>query len=231
MKKSLLTLVALLTLGTAVSAQFYHYSYTPWNGSSAYSLNVGTHLDMNDSGFGFSTKHLPLAASLRHDAEKDINENFSWGYQAEVSYFRYGYDYEELYDTYSGQTVIGSRDVWDFQLDVRLMLGYYFTDNFELAAGAGLYYDVIRGHIDNSYRIDNVTGAEVPDSRHTGKHMDPFSSNMGFSFFLGANYYLNDDLFLTLSLRDQIGIDFFELDEDVTSKNTAVVLLGIGFKL
>lgn len=232
MKKTLLLLVAALTIATTVSAQYIHYNYyTPWDGNKAYSLNVGTNLDMNDSTFGFSTKHIPLAASFRYDGEKDINESLSWGYQAEVSYLRHGSDYSVRYDIDPTQTVIGSKDNWNLQLDLRLTLGYYFTDNFELAAGVGVYYDLIKGANGEKYRTDNLTGLEVPGSREQIKNIDIFSTDMGASFYLGANYFLNEELFLTLSLRDLIGTDFFELVDGTSSfDNRFIALIGIGYK-
>ena len=235
MKRTLLLLVAALSLGATASAQYYHYSYAPWTGNKAYSLNVGTTLDMKDSTLGFSTKHIPLAASIRFDGEKDVTESFSWGYQAEVSYLRHGYDFTRPYDGYGtvNQTLVGSRDDWNLQVDLRLLFAYYFTDNFELSFGAGVYYDLIKGRNVSQYRIDRLTGVEIPDSHENDNGIDLFSSNIGVSLYLGANYYLSEEFFLSLSLRDQIGVDFFKsFDEDSAApENRACVMVGVGYKI
>ena len=228
MKKTLFLLLAALMLGLSASAQYYYYR--PWDGNKAYSLNVGANFNIPPDSSDASM-HMPLAVSIRYDGEKDINEHFAWGFQGEVTYLKSGATAET--PLAGGQTLVAIRDGWSIRFDGRLTLGYYFNENIELVGGLGFFYDILAGNTTKTYKINTSTREVIDGTEETsGNPLDLFSKNLGVGVYLGCNYFFNENLFATLSVRDQTGFDFFKSFDDGETKmnNTAFVMLGIGYK-
>jgi len=239
MKKSIITLILAFAFCGITNAQYYYYSSRPWDGDKSYSLNIGSVVPINFYGNALETAtsysyHFPMAASFRYFGEKAINERLSWGYQFEVSWLKYGVDFEKPSET-AGQTLHGSFDKWDLPIDVRFTLGYYFTDNFELVAGVGFGYCLFNGIKSTSYETNTATGAEIANSQEVNEvPLNYLTFDPNVDAFLAGYYYLNENVFLSLSLRDRIGIPIESFLGEETSSNGlkqyGIALFGIGYK-
>ena len=241
MKKTLLAFFFAIAFCGMANAQYYYYrNSAPWDGDKAYSLNIGSNIPINvfDDVAKNATSfkyHLPLAASFRYFGEKSITENLSWGYQYEVSWLKYGAEMAKPSST-AGQSQFSSLDKWDLLLDARLTLGYYFTDNFELVGGVGIGYCLIYGYNTLKYETNDLTGVEVPNSRKTDNGIMYLTFDPNIDAYLAANYYLNDNVFLTLTLRDRISIPLSsvigsEESGDKPLSQYGIALFGIGYKI
>ena len=243
MKKTFILLAAMLLCGIA-NAQYYYYNTAPWDGNKSYSLNAGTDFSIVPRNFGESSHDITvspgIAASLRYEGDKNINERLSWGYQVEASYLSLGYGYQSdigATTTEPAMTQISNVNWWDGQLDIRLSFSYWFNDNIELQAAAGVYSGIIYGISGEKYKVLKGTETEVPESRETLKGgMSFFNFDMGISTLLQCKYFFNENFFVSLSLRDNIGVNFFN-DEDLTGEyngnngQRGIVMLGVGFKI
>lgn len=242
MKKVFFLLAAVILCGVA-NAQYYYYSYTPWDGNKAYSLNVGTDFSIVPRNFGEASHDISvspgIAASFRYEGDKNISEKLSWGYQVEASYLSLGYGYQtdiEATTTEPAMTQIANVNWWDGQLDLRLSFSYWLNDNIELQLAAGVYSGIVYGISGEKYKVLKGTETEVAESRETLKGgVNIFDFDMGVSTLLQCKYFFNENFFVSMSLRDNIGVNFFG-DDDLMGEyngNTGqrgIVMLGVGYK-
>lgn len=244
MKKTALLVVALLALGTSVNAQYYYYNTTPWDGNKAYSLNVGTNFNITPLNLGDNIdglKVLPgLSASFRYEGDKNINERLSWGYQVEFTYLNRLFDYsenklEEINNVPNVPVTEHSHITWwDGQFDIRFSFSYWFNDYFELQAAAGVYASPIFGIKGERYQTLQGTDTEIPNSREDAKAMS-INFDMGISTLVQGKYFFNENFFVSLSLRDNIAMNFFGKDspfEGLARDNgqRGIVMVGAGYK-
>ena len=125
---------------------------------------------------------------------------------------------------------------WDGQLDLRLSFSYWLNDNIELQLAAGVYSGIVYGISGEKYKVLKGTETEVPESRETLKGgINIFDFDMGVSTLLQCKYFFNENFFVSMSLRDNIGVNFFG-DDDLLGEyngNTGqrgIVMLGVGYK-
>ena len=247
MKKAFILLAAIILCG-AVHAQYYYYTNTaPWDGNKAYSLNVGTDFSLVPRNFGELTQDLKstpgLAASFRYEGDKNISERLSWGYQIELSYLSQNYTYNKTENQWveplnTSQTVTQYADLdwWDGQVDIRLSFSYWINDNIELQLAAGIFYGVVYGISGETYQAIANTDTEIPGTRETVKiPANIFSFDMGVSTLLQCKYFFNENFFVSLSARDNIGLNFFgdSFSDEAFGSNggqRGIVMLGVGYK-
>ena len=236
MKKTSTLLFVLIALSTGLHAQQFH---TPLEGDKALSFNIGTDFNLTPRSFGVQTIQITpaagLALSLRYESDNKINERFSWGYQGELSYLNQTYHYTAAPSDMAAIEHV-TLNQWDLQADVRLSLTYRITNFFEVQAAAGVYSGLLYGISGETYQTVTATTVEVPNSRLPISKFSIFNFDMGLSTMLQAKYHLNKDLFVSLSLRDNIGLNFFG---DAFTKNPylahggqrGIIMAGIGYKI
>lgn len=220
MKKTIIALAAVLVLGGTASAQYFYY-----NGERTINLGVGTAIPMSPLMAGdeyttilSETPHpFPLSAMLNSGHEFAIDENFSWGYQYELNWIRYGADYEK---TEFSEYHTGSFDRWDLRLDVRVTFGYYITDNLEVLLGIGGGHTLLSGKsesIDNGARRNNVDLSNGYIAAHA---------------LLGVNYRFNDIILAFCNLRGDIfSYNYFSAFGGGSYSYRLVPMVGVGFLL
>ena len=248
MKKSFLFLMAFVAVCTIAPAQYYYYTNAaPWDGDKAYSLNVGGDFSLTPRNFGDNVTNLRntpgLAASLRYEGSKNFNESLSWGYQIEGSYLSQGFSFQQNKDIYSSSTPIPTTQFtninwWDGQIDMRLSLSYWINDQIELQLAAGIYFGLLYGIKGEHYSNYAGTNLEVPNSREeVNVPLSIFSFDMGVSTLFQAKYFFNENFFVSLSVRDNIGLDIFK-EASFGSDNSifgrggqrGIAMVGVGYK-
>ena len=237
MKKVFLVL-AFVALATTGNSQIYyhHYNSKPWDGNKSYILNAGLDFSLVEQDFGSSAKDITVnpgfAASFRYEGDKNINENFSWGYQFELSYLAQGVKYSKL-DANTATIKHSDLSWWDLGIDVRLSLSYWIGDAVELQVAAGLYNNPFFGIKGESWET-NAFGAEVNGSRKDVGG-STFNLSTGVSTTLQAKYFFNENFFVSLNVHDNIALNLFskDFDEDKDSSKggqRGIVMFGIGYK-
>lgn len=240
MRKNLVIFLAFIAFAASASAQIYHYyttNSTPWDGNKSYLLNVGTNFSLVARDFGPDASDVSinpgLALSFRYEGDKPINEHLSWGYQGELGYMTQGIKFDEV-DSYSGKRYRSDLSWWDLLFTIRFSFSYWFNDNFELQAAAGLFMTPFYGYKGERCQI-SATGNEVSNTgmEEKGSH---FGMGAGVSTMLQAKYFFNENFFVSLNLHDNIafgsafGKDFH--DGEVFSKGgqRGIVMVGVGYK-
>lgn len=240
MKKTSILFIVFLSFASIAFPQHNHIDFASlWNGNKALSFNIGTDFNLTPRSFGVQTLDIHpaagLALSLRHEGDTPINDRFSWGYQVELSYLSQAYRYTAAaHDLSTIEHVTLSQ--WDLQADVRVSLAYWLNDQIELQAAAGIYSGLLYGLAGESFQTWTSTALEVPASRQPISKFSIFNFDMGLSTLVQAKYYFNKNIFVSLSLRDNIGLNFFG---DAFLKNPylahggqrGIIMAGIGYKL
>ena len=232
MKKTFIALAATLILGGAASAQYY--SNGKFSGTKTYSIGIGSAIpvspylaDEEYAVYTSQTAHVPsLSAVLRAEREFTINEDFSWGYQYELNWIKYGADYTSV--NYSSLQREGTYSRWDLRFDVRLTLGLYITDNLEVYLGIGGGESFLH-HIKNHY-------TETDGSGNVSESDDGSAINFGGSAvgnaMLGINYHFSDNLLTFFNLRgDMLSGKYFSTLSGGSYSYRLVPMVGIGFSL
>ena len=248
MKKAFILLAAVILCGVANAQYYYYTNAAPWDGNKAYSINVGTDFSITPRNFGELTTDLVstpgLAASFRYEGDKNISEKLSWGYQVELSYLSQNFSYNKTQTEYPTSSSTQAVDVteyatlkwWDGQLDLRLSFSYWLNDNIELQAAAGIFYGVVYGVSGETYKEITATHTEIPGTRDTvNVPANIFSFDMGVSTLLQCKYFFNENFFVSLSARDNIGLNFFGDDFEGTGLSSkggqrGVIMAGVGYK-
>lgn len=247
MKKTTIILFALLVMGGVANAQYYYYNTRPWDGNKSYSLHIGTDFSITPRNFGETTTDLVampgLAASFRYEGDKSINERLSWGYQVEVNYLAENFSYNQATTRTIGNATVpvvkhNKFNWWDGEVDFRLSLAYWIGDNIELQAAAGIFVTPIFGLNGETYETLASSDVEVADSRKETKVplMFNFNFNTGISTMIQAKYFFNENFYVSLSARDNIGLNLFggALSEGNDYANQGgqrgIVMLGVGYK-
>jgi len=240
MRKNVLILVAALLMSGAASAQIvYHYgpaNTAPWTGDNLFSLHVGTFYQPATNDPFATEQHpgIPLSLSLRYDGEQAIGTHWVVGFQTELNHSRshssYTLDGAE-YSYYSKNPYASQWLNYDVKnnattLEVRIMAGYYLMENLSLHAAAGLYGTFLQSG-STSFTITNKATGTQSEPKIT-ETSPTFGINSGFSGTLGADYYFNDNLFVTATAKLHIPIRFFDEDKALTSSYGLMV--GIGYK-
>lgn len=232
MKKALFALVAAIVLGGAASAQYYSYGFIN-SGEKSYSIGIGSSIPlspvMQDGEFTTvtsQTAHVPgLSAVLRAQREFAMDETFSWGYQYELNWIRYGADYTQ---TMGNATMTGAFDRWDLRFDIRLVLGFYITDELEiqLCIGGG---DAFLNGIENRYTLTENGDTREEDDSNPVRFGGYYSANA----LLGVNYSLNDNIFAFVNLRgDVFSNNYFDIFGGGGNYSYRLVpMVGVGVKL
>lgn len=215
MKKAIIALVAAIALCGAASAQYYSYGFIN-SGEKSYSIGIGTVMpvtpylmDEEHTVYNSQTPHFPaMAAVLRGAREFHANEVFSWGYQYELNWMKYGADYNK---TVFDENFVGTLERWDLRFEIRLTFGFYLSDNLEILFGIGGGEAFVNGYTDN-YTVTSVSGASTEQS--IDEPID-FGGYTAGSVLLAVNCRLNDNLFTFINLRG-----------DALTKNFGGVLAG-----
>lgn len=258
MKKAILALAAALTLAGMTDAQVYYYrtNSRPWDGNKAYSLNVGTDFSITPRDFGELTTDLKsqpgLAASFRYEGDKNINERLAWGYHVELGYLAQNFEYtkflpaENTSDPTSylnhNRNEYAKMNWYDLQFDMRLSFAYWVNDNIEVQAAAGLYYGLANGYSIDSHQEyaagEPLAGQTIEGTVNSANlPFNIFSFDLGVSTMLQAKYFFNENFFVNIALRDNIGLelldDFASEFGSIKNSNTGhrgIVMAGVGYK-
>lgn len=239
MKRTVLILLTVMALcGVAQSQVYYYRNNTPWNGDKAYSLNAGYVPGLSvsfPSATTDSSTHLPWGATFLYSGEKTATEHFSWGYQVEALYHRMGWSYTRDGDAMGGTDYLGKmlyvdRSLWNTQLDLRILLAWYFSDQLEVMLAGGVYSCLLFGSKENSYTIDKTTQVRTDlEPKNTSSF---FSFDMGISGLVGANYYLTDNFFASFTVRYFHHLSVFgEDNKESLFGNRIAAMVGIGYKI
>lgn len=245
MKKTFLLLAVLFLCGVA-NAQYYYYNTAPWDGNKSYSLHVGTDFDIVPRNFGELTSDLVstpgLAAAFRYEGDKNINEHLSWGYQVELNYLAQNYSYNKAKTEFINniETAVVEHNKfnwWDGEIDLRFSFSYWPTENIEIQAAAGIFLSPVFGIKGETYQTLAGTELEVPDSRKDVKLPAFFNFGTGISTLLQCKYFFSEDFFVSLSARDNIGLNLFgnglfgDGDYFAAGGQRGIVMLGVGYKI
>ncbi len=217
MKKTFIALFAVIVFGGTASAQYLY-------GERSITFGFGTAIPLSPvavddeyTTITSQTNHYPmLSAMIRSQNEFSIDETFSWGYQYELNWIKYGADYE---GTYLTQAVVGSFDRWDLRVDVRLTFGIYITDYLELLFAVGGGDSFLYGLKDHS----NAEDINSPIN---------FGGYVNVNGLFGVNYRFGDSFFACANLRGDIfSNNYFSILGGGNYYYRLVPMLGVGLLL
>ncbi|MBR1834555.1 MAG: outer membrane beta-barrel protein [Bacteroidales bacterium] len=224
-----IVLLILVFCGGMASAQF-RPAPTPviWTGDELFGLSVGSaYITPALSADAFDVhQSLPIAASLHYAGEKAVGTHWVVGHQAEFNYLR-----SRIHYTLDGRQTTSANnwlrhDVssWSTCVDVRLLAGYYITEQVSPFVSVGLYENLLVGGSSTVTPVDKTSGQEGTPQSSASK--PSFGFEAGFSAAAGVNYYLNDNFYTTATARVHVPFGWAEERHGPVYSLT----VGIGYK-
>lgn len=250
-----------LTLLFALSAQAQttpHYVYIPqyhtvhtgtvepWRGHSLIAFYAGSGFypkpvfdDVDPLDY---SARIPFLATLRYAGEKNFAKTFFWGWQSNVSFLRFGYDYTLDGDsanlgTYDGVATVGrdiavSTSYWSLTLEECLVLGYDFSECISLSASAGLFVGLLSSGKNAASILDRPTGTTL--GQFDDAIDDRFGSifdflSLGFNLAAEVRYFVSSNIYVSLEakLRLTSGQSNYTAPQGF---DHYALLLGVGYK-
>ena len=232
MRRITILATAILLSVTAGAQTRHRFSAAPWMGEVIYGLQAGTFFQPSVKNSHPDLRHrLPLSLSLYFCGEEFLNAHFVYGIQAELNYTRCHDVVSVPLNHANVQDNMGRGDIIDWGTcgDVRIMVGYYFTEAFALTLSGGLYEDLLSGSRSTLTYTLQDSGEEI--TKPMGESKPSFGWNIGYSGTLDAHYYFTDEFFASLTAKVHTPFGIKLISEGRTLKTNYALMIGIGYKI